>query len=165
MQFTITTILALAASVSALGINCRGSSQCSQGTGEVSRKLTGYINQLADDRWVDNGVQIACVREPHAGGADGAICAFMQGTGGAPAKSLKSLAQDLVDHGCKLVYPFISLDEYELLILLCLLASVEVCLSFSRRIIILILMVFLLSTTLALAVERAGSAFRRLNGG
>lgn len=103
MQFTITTILAFmaASSVSALGINCQGSSQCSQGSGEVSRKLTGYINQLDDNRWVNNGDKIACVREPHAGGADGAICAFMQNTGGASAKSLKALAQDLVDHGCE----------------------------------------------------------------
>lgn len=104
MQFTTTSFLAVLtaiSTVSALGINCRGSSQCSQGTGEVSRKLTGYINQLDDNRFVSNGVQIACVREPHAGDSDGAICAFMQGTGGAPGKSLKALAQDLVDHGCK----------------------------------------------------------------
>ncbi|TID25370.1 putative MFS-type transporter [Venturia nashicola] len=102
MQFTITTVLAFMAAttvVSGLGINCQGSSQCSQGSGEVSRKLTGYINKLDDGRWVDNGVQIACVREP-AAGANSAICAFMQGTGGASAKSLKALAQDLVDHGC-----------------------------------------------------------------
>jgi hypothetical protein len=121
MQITFTTALAFLAATTViahpqpttpnhlnardLGINCRGSSQCSQGTGEVSRKLTGYINTLDDNRWVDNGVQIACVREPHVGGEDGAICAFMQNTGGAPTKSLKALAQDLVDHGCKYVLP------------------------------------------------------------
>lgn len=89
-----------AASLAKRGINCQGSSECSQGTGEVSRKLTGYIDQLDNSRWVDNGVQIACVREPHSGDESGAICAFMQGTGGAPASSLKTLAQDIVDHGC-----------------------------------------------------------------
>ncbi|RUS14541.1 killer toxin [Endogone sp. FLAS-F59071] len=102
MLFKLTTVISIlaAASYVSAGINCEGSSLCSEGTGDVSRKLTGYINQLADSRWVDNGVQIACVREPHSGDSDGSICAFMQNTGGAPASSLKQLAQDIVDHGC-----------------------------------------------------------------
>ncbi|KAF2420321.1 killer toxin [Tothia fuscella] len=99
---TNTAILALtvASVASALGINCQGSSQCSQGTGEVSRKLTGYINQIDSNRWINNGDLIACVREPHGGDSNGAICAFMQGTGGETAGVLKGLAQDLVNHGC-----------------------------------------------------------------
>lgn len=103
MQFPTILLTAVLAAQSAagLGINCRGSSQCSQGTAEVSRKLTKYINSLPDNKWIQNGVQIACVREPHPGGQNGAICAFMQNTGGAPASSLKKLAQALVDHGCK----------------------------------------------------------------
>ena len=73
---TLQTIRASAV-LSKRGINCEGSSQCSQGTGGVSRKLSGYINEMNDGTWVNNGVQIACVREPHSGGEAGAICAFM----------------------------------------------------------------------------------------
>lgn len=95
------TQISTAASLAKRGINCEGSSQCSQGSGEVSRKLTGYIGQLSDTQWVNNGVQIACVREPHLGADDGAICAFMSGSGGETGQVLKTLAQDIVDHGCK----------------------------------------------------------------
>jgi hypothetical protein len=60
MHFSL--ILLAATTVTALGINCQGSSQCSQGSGEVSRKLTTYINQIDSNLWIADGTQVACVR-------------------------------------------------------------------------------------------------------
>jgi hypothetical protein len=48
---------------------------------------------LPEDMWFAEGQQIAC---------EGSICAFIQNAGGAWSWQIKTLAQDLADHGCKI---------------------------------------------------------------
>ncbi|KAK7056931.1 hypothetical protein VNI00_002649 [Paramarasmius palmivorus] len=79
------------AAVNALGINCRGSSQCSQ-AGSTLGQLANLMNGIDDNRQYGDGTQIACLSH---------LCAFFQRTGtnnsGATAKRL---VQGLVNHGC-----------------------------------------------------------------
>ncbi|KAI3606993.1 killer kp4 [Moniliophthora roreri] len=94
MKFSSTFVaLALsAASAAALGINCRGSSQCSQ-AGATLGQLQSLINNGVDNnRQYSNGQQIACLSH---------LCAFFQNTGGSNSgATVKSLIQGLVNHGC-----------------------------------------------------------------
>jgi hypothetical protein len=94
-------ILASSAHVTALGINCKGSSNC----GLVGHaNLDGVIgransNGVSDDHMWGNGDHIACVDS--SGSSKGQICAFFQGiSGGVPHWKAKQLLGFLKDHKC-----------------------------------------------------------------
>jgi hypothetical protein len=44
-----------------LGINCRGSGYCDWGKVGSTSELAGYISQISDDAWYNNGQQIGAV--------------------------------------------------------------------------------------------------------
>jgi len=44
-----------------LGINCNGSGFCDWGKVGATSELVGYINQISDDAWYNNGQQIGAV--------------------------------------------------------------------------------------------------------
>ncbi|KAK3384128.1 killer toxin, Kp4/SMK-like protein, core [Lasiosphaeria ovina] len=95
VRFTFTQVGVWAAvfgvfgGANALGINCRGNSQC-KGS---ARELVGVINTIGGGSF-NNGQQIACVT--------GSLCAFFQGVpgGSVDAATTKTLAQKIIDHGC-----------------------------------------------------------------
>ena len=93
----ITTLLVLLAlsvvNVTALGINCRGSSLCS-GKGNAMVALRDGINRDIDrNRQYSNGKQIACT--------DNNICAFVQDSSGSVSGDrIATLMPYLVDHRC-----------------------------------------------------------------
>lgn len=94
-------IAALAASTSALGINCKGSALCSATTdGGVAQQLKEYIDRIDTSRYYNNGQQIACDKVQAIEGSV-TICAFLQNSNGAPGSSIKELAHYIPDHGCK----------------------------------------------------------------
>ncbi|KAK3368976.1 killer toxin [Lasiosphaeria ovina] len=85
-------ILSLAG-VNALGINCLGSSQCGSGK---SADLQAVLETLPDEQVFLDDVQIACVF--------GGVCAFLQNIPageGVTGAQIKSLGQQIVDHGCQ----------------------------------------------------------------
>ncbi|XEV04561.1 hypothetical protein FSHL1_009848 [Fusarium sambucinum] len=98
----ILTLTGAISSTDALGINCRGSSKCSQiwGPDNVARDLTNVINKIDGNRWYRNGEHIACVGNQAGNG--GGYCAFLQNTSGAPGRNIKGLAHFIPDHGCKM---------------------------------------------------------------
>jgi len=106
MRYFLST-LALTALVSscvtALGINCRGSSECvsfSCSDENVAEHLyEKMFTHLKDDQWYNDGEQLACVNGRDSWSHWG-ICAFLQGTNGLSGKDLKTLALRIVDHGC-----------------------------------------------------------------
>lgn len=77
---------------SALGINCRGSEECSWANSGVARSLVDHIDGIDNNRWYNNGQQIACTAS---------ICAFLQNTGGTWGREIRELAHYIPDHGCK----------------------------------------------------------------
>ncbi|KAL4908780.1 killer toxin [Aspergillus multicolor] len=101
MRLNLPLLLAVALSQTtptlSLGINCRGSSNCAAPDVPSLLDLVALIDQINPSRWYNNGQQIACLNE----NLDmGAFCAFLQNSGGAPASSIITLAQELRDHGC-----------------------------------------------------------------
>ncbi|KAJ5394693.1 hypothetical protein N7509_000246 [Penicillium cosmopolitanum] len=95
MRYSLGLIPALALSVSALGINCQGSSQCGNVDGR-STDILASVQKIDPNRTYFNGQRIACWK---AGAGDG-LCAFLQGTGGIQGSLIPELVQDLVNHGC-----------------------------------------------------------------
>ncbi|KAL4886885.1 killer toxin [Aspergillus karnatakaensis] len=91
------TLLTLSPTALTLGINCRGSSNCAQPDAPALINLVALIDNIDPNRWYDNGQQIACQNEAFL---QGAVCAFLQNSGGAPGSSIITLARDLRDHGC-----------------------------------------------------------------
>ena len=112
MRYILPTLalMALASScVTALGINCQGSSKCDRfinakptlsAADSLRREIAAHVS---DSRWYQNGQQIVCIdgRGPRIISQDGSICAFLQGTGGISGKEIKTLARRIVEHGCK----------------------------------------------------------------
>lgn len=98
MRFTLTfiTTTVITASIAAgQGINCNGSSQCGI-TGGRSADILAAVQNIDTGRTYQNGEKIACTDKLGVG-----ICAFLQGTGGITGDLIKTLVQDLVNHGCK----------------------------------------------------------------
>ncbi|KAM7190129.1 Killer toxin [Naviculisporaceae sp. PSN 640] len=99
----------LAATSHGLGINCRGSGMCSIGTdGLGAENLRNSINGVDDNKWFRAGEHIAC--DPRVGPSfpipwtpqlGGGICAFIQNIDGMDGRTVKRLAQAIVDHKCK----------------------------------------------------------------
>lgn len=100
LQLNIWASLLLAAvGTQALGINCRGSPMCNSfiNTSINSYEadtLTQWIGGIDENRWYNDGEQIACYEPSH-------ICAFLQKTKGAWGWNIKGLAHLITDHGCK----------------------------------------------------------------
>lgn len=85
-------LLPLLPLTSALGINCRGGSFCGVGIGEIAWRLVDHINGIDDNRWYNDGQQIACVAH---------YCAFLQNTQGTWGREIKALAHYIPEHGCR----------------------------------------------------------------
>jgi hypothetical protein len=107
MRFSATilgAILASSAHVTALGINCRGSSQCgSMGSANIQGVINNANeNNLPDNFVWQNGDHIACV--PSTGAAFGRLCAFSKGINGGlenwKAKQLLGFIKDNKCGGC-----------------------------------------------------------------
>jgi hypothetical protein len=97
MRCTITSLLAVAGLLKTavgLGINCEGSSTCGYIELSEARPLTNDICNMNPSTTFSNGQHIAC---------EASICAFLQDVGGNTfsAGTLCTLAQDIVNHGCK----------------------------------------------------------------
>ena len=108
---SILALTSLASScVTALGINCQGSSNCvyfrpnNPGPNVAESLRQRIVAQVSDNTWYPNGQHLACVdgqvrADPFT--SYGSVCAFLQGTGGLPGNEIKTLAQRIVEHGCK----------------------------------------------------------------
>ncbi|WYZ37982.1 hypothetical protein EsH8_II_001488 [Colletotrichum jinshuiense] len=99
MQFSVAalSLLAVASTAAAKGINCEGSGNCNRSintgvNGNEANQLKSLIDRIDDNRWYNNGQKIACVNW---------VCAFLQNTGGAPGRNIKGLAHFIPEHGCK----------------------------------------------------------------
>ncbi|KAJ2981449.1 hypothetical protein NQ176_g2014 [Zarea fungicola] len=92
---TTAIIAFLAVKASALGINCQGSSQCGPTFGGPSDILASVQN-IDPNHTYQNGEYIACAQNDLGTGK----CAFLQGTGGITGDLIKTLVQDIVNHGC-----------------------------------------------------------------
>ncbi|KAL5341312.1 killer toxin [Aspergillus crustosus] len=99
IQLALLAALTSTTEVLGLGINCRGSSNCTAPDAPDLIDLVPLIDQINPSRWYNNGQQIAYLNENVD---DGAFCAFLQNSGGAPASSIITLARGLRDHGCGL---------------------------------------------------------------
>jgi len=99
MHFT-STLLALISTLglTSAGINCEGNANC-PGVNANLGNLIGFAAGIDDNRFYQNGQHIVCEKSQSTG-APG-LCAFLQNTGGVPGSSIKTLLQDLQDHGCK----------------------------------------------------------------
>jgi hypothetical protein len=95
---TILPLSLLLSTAAALGINCRGSSDCVLTDCPSMGEVVSLIEEFDDDTWFDNGEHIACIG---SGDEDYSLCAFLQNSGGAPGSSIKTLARDLQEHGCE----------------------------------------------------------------
>jgi hypothetical protein len=100
--FTLALTALASSCVAALGINCQGSANCGifisrhPGLTGAESLRQGITAQVDDNRWYQNGEQLACV----TGALCDSICAFLQNTGGLPGNEIKTLAQRIVEHGC-----------------------------------------------------------------
>ncbi|GAB7353821.1 hypothetical protein MBLNU459_g4195t1 [Dothideomycetes sp. NU459] len=96
----LTSLLALGPSgIAALGINCRGSTDCSKTLGADATAMTtlhGIVANLPSGRSYANGQQIACTTGPNGGG----ICVFAQNTNGVNAGTAATQLGNLLYHGC-----------------------------------------------------------------
>ena len=93
---TILCLLLTPLLTSALGINCRGSSDCDFATTGAMSEIIKLIDSMSDSTCVTSGEQIACF---DAGITS--ICAFTQKTGATVCGGeLKTLIGDLQGHGC-----------------------------------------------------------------
>lgn len=91
-----TTLLpVLAGSVSAIGINCKGSSECGV-TGGRSTDILRTVQHIDGGRTYYNGQRIACWDSRLGTG----LCAMLKSTGGIKGDLIKTLVQDIVNHGC-----------------------------------------------------------------
>ncbi|OAA52154.1 Killer toxin, Kp4 [Cordyceps fumosorosea ARSEF 2679] len=92
---TFTTLVSvLSSSVSALGINCRGSGLCpSDGAAGNLINLKAIVDGISDrNRHYNTGQQIACT---------GSLCTYFQNGASGTASDASELLQQLRDHGCK----------------------------------------------------------------
>ncbi|TFK27852.1 killer toxin [Coprinopsis marcescibilis] len=96
--FTIvSSALLLASSASALGINCRGSSNCAGTLCNLSQ-LISQAAQLPDNNQYFPGQHIVCCG---TSGSPGGLCAFTQNTSqNISGRRVKELLQGLSNHGC-----------------------------------------------------------------
>lgn len=104
MESTALTILfiflALPNLVFGLGINCRGCPAGLSSNGQnAATQLTHYISTINQSQWYEDVDLIACTTVLDGGRTDH-ICAFLQGTGGAPGSTILQLAHYIPDHGC-----------------------------------------------------------------
>ena len=96
------------------GANCNGNVLCLSASAGAS-DLVGFIDNIQDDAWFDNGAQIgtSLSTRRYGGNSDclfryiactsAAICAFLQGTNGGSGSWIKSLAHYIKDDaGCKI---------------------------------------------------------------
>ncbi len=93
----------LVISVSALGINCRGSGNCQKYGDSVMSNFVSLVDNLDPyaDQYFQNGEHILCIRTGGQGDDEG-YCLFLQGTGyGIPGSSVKPLVEALSNHGCQ----------------------------------------------------------------
>jgi hypothetical protein len=93
-------MISLAGLASGLGINCNGSGLCGSSSANMQRianiiRGDGVSPGIPDNRFYNNGEHIWC-----APSVDFWTCAFLQKSGGAPGSSIKTLIQELADHGC-----------------------------------------------------------------
>jgi hypothetical protein len=94
--------------VAALGINCRGDGRCSFVRTYQDQSIADSLRQeiagiVSDSRWYQNHQKIVCLDVTVTTlDTTGSICAFLQGTGGIPGNEIKTLAQRIVGHGCKI---------------------------------------------------------------
>ena len=95
MQLITYTLAALAltfAGANALGINCRGSSECLSQDIDAAKLLTNLLNNIDPGRLYNDGEQIVCRYN---------MCAFLQYTfSGASGAKIQSLAHLIPEHGC-----------------------------------------------------------------
>ena len=99
--FTLALTALASSCVTALGINCRGSSMCNtfnDGDDVAEQLYEKIFTHFQDDASFDDRQQITCIRGKHN---THGVCAFLQGTNGLSGKDLKTLALRLVDHGCR----------------------------------------------------------------
>jgi len=96
MRFTSTVAFVNIIGLALAGINCEGNANCPGVVGSLS-EIKSFANGADDNRFYQNGEHIACVESLAGTG----LCAFLQNTGGVPGSSIKTLLQDLLDHGCK----------------------------------------------------------------
>src|SRR5258707_10026106 len=98
----ILALMAFASSVTALGINCQGSSNCDPFfLPPAAALLEEIVAHVSDGRWYQNGQKIVCVNGRGSKTTRRSNCAFLQRTGGLPGYEIKKLARRIVDHGCK----------------------------------------------------------------
>jgi hypothetical protein len=98
----LSAILAFATSTTALGINCRGSSNCG-GSGDVGLSdIINKANGAGDHHVFGNGEHVACLQFDNDGRLPGgSLCAFPQGTAnGIEGWKAKQLLGFIRDHGC-----------------------------------------------------------------
>ena len=131
----LTSLLTLFSSLhvtAGLGVNCRGSSQCSLVFNSVG--TTNLIENFNESLWMGNnpllpygpinddaiyhwGEHIMCARNSHL--AQGSICLFLQGEGGAGASGniIKKSIRKLAEHGCHICgsVPLASVNDVDLL--------------------------------------------------
>ncbi|KAF5677112.1 killer toxin Kp4 [Fusarium circinatum] len=88
----ILSFCSLAATTSALGINCRGSFACGGGSGNLINLKSIVDNIQPRDRYYPAQQQIACT---------GDTCAFFQNGASGTAEQVSADLQALLDHGCK----------------------------------------------------------------
>ncbi len=90
----VSLFTALSGSVSALGINCRGSGLCpSDGAAGNLINLKAIVDGIQDrNRHYNTGQQIACT---------GSLCTYFQNGASGNAGDASGLLQQLLDHGCK----------------------------------------------------------------
>lgn len=93
MKFIAVSIAALAASTSALGINCRGSGLCpSDGAAGNLINLKAIVDGIQPrNRAYSTGQQIACT---------GSLCTYYQNGATGTAEQASGFLQALLDHGC-----------------------------------------------------------------
>jgi len=90
----VVLLLSAAGNTSALGINCRGSSNCGFQSSHTLSEINTQVQAIPDGNIFSNGVHIACV---------GGICAFLQNVaspGTKTAAQIKGFVTDLLNHGC-----------------------------------------------------------------
>ncbi|KAL2628949.1 hypothetical protein R1flu_013635 [Riccia fluitans] len=87
-------LLSAAGNTSALGINCRGSSNCAFQSSHTLSEINTKVQAIPDGNIFSNGVHITCV---------GNICAFLQNVaspGTKTAAQIKGYVTNLLNHGC-----------------------------------------------------------------
>lgn len=109
MQLKLSTLisLAFATAITSKGINCKGSFMCTLsviGNRWVAELLSDAIDTVPDDYKFENRQKIACIITPNDllwTSDTNAICAFLEHSDGADAKTVKHAAKELVKKGCR----------------------------------------------------------------